>query len=279
MKHSLEQEIKSIITQQQPILWIISLLPISATEMGWAPWVQAIPMGSWMVSMSFSSFPCHCCHETLVLFGLMFLQLIFHGLQSWLAQPMTLHEVTQKAILELKTISLTLLSYRLSNVLIISVTATITGHGSGWEANQLEEKWTDVNWHQSCMVRPHRGHQQHSPASGCGPVCCSPASEGSSQQTRPLGITTMTTDRCSTWSTASWDFTSLSKRELRSTDLLLTSSVMTWCLLQVVVSSLIHVLAQFQLHLCPFLRVMLSCDSTYRNKATSVKWRDSRDDL
>lgn len=50
------------------------LLLISVTEMGWALWVQAIPMGSQMVSMSFCSFPCHCCHETLVLFGLVFLQ-------------------------------------------------------------------------------------------------------------------------------------------------------------------------------------------------------------
>lgn len=93
------------------------------------------------------------------------------------------------------------------------------------------------------MVSPHHGHQQHSPASGCGLGCCSPASEGRSQQTWPLGITTQTTDRCSTWSTASWNFTSLSKRELRSTDPLLTSSMMTWCLLQVMLSSLIHVLA------------------------------------
>lgn len=104
MKHLLEQEIESIITKQQPILWIISFLPISAREMGWAPWAQAMPVGSQMVSISFCSFTCHCCNDTLVLFGLMFLQCLTAvcRLCSWLAQPTTFHGVTQKIILELK---------------------------------------------------------------------------------------------------------------------------------------------------------------------------------
>lgn len=83
---------------------------------------------------------------------------------SQLAQPVTFHEVTQKVILELKTISFILFSHRLSNALFTSVTATIKLQGmvlAEFESNQLEEECTDINLHQSCMVKPHRGHQQH----------------------------------------------------------------------------------------------------------------------
>lgn len=50
-------------TAAQP--WNNLLLPISATQMSRTPWDQATPIGSQMISMSFCSFPCHCCHETL----------------------------------------------------------------------------------------------------------------------------------------------------------------------------------------------------------------------